>query len=122
MFSLVILDINLVNIRPERTTKKDNELITDLDYKGIEFAVSKKDFSKIEVKNKICINVLCYENKLTYPVYISDQKFKNSMDLLMISNENKSNYEHIKDFERFVFSETKSKKKKIILQKLLTVF
>ena len=74
------------------------------------------------MKNKICINVLCYENKLTYPVYISDQKFKNSMDLLMISNENKSNYEHIKDFERFVFSETKSKKKKIILQKLLTVF
>ena len=122
MFSLVILDINLVNIRPERTTKKDNELITDLDYKGIEFPVSKKDFSKIEVKNKICINVLCYENKLTYPVYTSDQKFKNSMDLLMISNENKSNYEHIKDFERFVFSETKSKKKKIILQKLLTVF
>ena len=122
MFSLVILDINLVNIRPERTTKKDNELMTDLDYKGIEFPVSKKDFSKIEVKNKICINVLCYENKLTYPVYISDQKFKNSMDLLMISNENKSNYEHIKDFERFVFSETKSKKKKIILQKLLTVF
>ena len=122
MFSLVILDINLVNIRPERTTKKDNELITDLDYKGIEFPVSKKDFSKIEVKNKICINVLCYENKLTYPVYISDQRFKNSMDLLMISNENKSNYEHIKDFERFVFSETKSKKKKIILQKLLTVF
>ena len=48
---------------------------------------------------------------MTYPVYISDQKFKNSMDLLMISNENKSNYEHIKDFERFVFSETKSKKK-----------
>ena len=122
MFSLVILDINLVNIRPERTTKKDDELITDLDYKGIEFPVSKKDFSKIEVKNKICINVLCYENKLTYPVYISDQRFKNSMDLLMISNENKSNYEHIKDFERFVFSETKSKKKKIILQKLLTVF
>ena len=122
MFSLVILDINLVNIRPERTTKKDNELITDLGYKGIEFPVSKKDFSKIEVKNKICINVLCYENKLTYPVYISDQKFKNSMDLLMISNENKSNYEHIKDSERFVFSETKSKKKKIILQKLLTVF
>ena len=122
MFSLVILDINLVNIRPERTTKKDNELITDLDYKGIEFPVSKKDFSKIEVKNKICINVLCYENKLTYPVYISDQKFKNSMDLLMISNENKSNYEHIKGFERFVFSETKSKKKKIILQKLLIVF
>ena len=32
-------------------------MINDPDYKGIEFPVSKKDFSKIEVKNKICISV-----------------------------------------------------------------
>ena len=50
-----IRQINLVKIHPERITQKDKEMINDPDYKGIE---SKKDFSKIEVKNKICISVL----------------------------------------------------------------
>ena len=35
------------------------------------------------MKNNICINAFCYENKLTFPIYISDQKFENSMDLLL---------------------------------------
>ena len=52
--------INLVKIHPERITQKDQEMISDLDYKGIEFSVSKKDFSKIEVKSKICINAFCF--------------------------------------------------------------
>ena len=36
-----------------------------------------KDFSKIEKKNNICINVFCYENNLVFPIYISDPKFEN---------------------------------------------
>ena len=88
----------------ERITQKDKEMINDLDYKGIEFTISKKDFHKIEVKNEIYISVFCYENKLTYPIYVSDQRFENLMDLLLISNENKSHYVYIKDFERFMFS------------------
>ena len=36
-----------------------------------------KDVSKIGMKNKICINVFCCENKLTYPIYVSDQKIEN---------------------------------------------
>ena len=82
-------------------------MINDLDYKGNEFPVSKKDFSKIEMKSKICINVFCYENKLTYPIY-EFQKFENSMDLLLISNENKLHYVYIKDFDRCIFSKTKN--------------
>ena len=82
-------------------------MINDLDYKGIEFPVSNNNISKIEVKNKIFINVFCYKNKLTYTIYISDQKFENSMDLLLISNETKSYYAYIKDFDKFMFSKTK---------------
>ena len=40
-------------------------MINDLDYGGIKFPVSKKDFSKTEQKNNICINVFCYENDLS---------------------------------------------------------
>ena len=64
-------------------------MINDLDYESIEFPVSKKDFSKIEKKNNIWINVSCFENRLVYPVYLSDQEFKNCIDLLLISNESK---------------------------------
>ena len=51
-----------------------------------------KILARLKKKNNICMNVFCYENKLTYPVYVSDQEFKNCMDFLLISNENKSHY------------------------------
>ena len=63
-------------------------MINDLDYKGIEFPVSKKNFSNIEEETKFVSVFFFYENKLTYSIYVSDQKFENSMDLLLISNKN----------------------------------
>ena len=42
----------------------------------IEFAVQEKNFSKIEMKNNICISVFGYEDKLVFPIYVSDQKFE----------------------------------------------
>ena len=52
-----------------------------------------------------------YENKLTFPIYISDQKFENLMDLLHIFDDDKSHYVYIKDFDRFMFHKTKHKNK-----------
>ena len=66
------------------------------------FREPKKDLTKIEKKTNIYINMFCYENKLTYPVYLLDQDFENCMDLLMISDEDKLHYVYIKDFNRFV--------------------
>ena len=54
------------------------------------------------MKNNICINVFGYENRLPFPIYISNQKFENSMDLLLVINENESHYVYIKDFDRSV--------------------
>ena len=87
-------------------------MINDLDYEGIKFPVSKKDYCRIERQNNICINVFCYENNMTYPVYVSDQKFEKCMDLFLISNENKSHYVYIKDFKRFMCNKTKNKNRK----------
>ena len=98
--------------RPERMAKKDKHMINELDYERIKFPVSKKDYCKVERQNNICINVFCYENGLTFPVYVSDQKFHNSMDLLLISNENKSRYVYFKDFNRFMCNKKKNKNKK----------
>ena len=91
--------VNFTDKNPQRITKKDREFINELNYEGIDFPVSKKDYSKIELQNKIGINVFCHENKLIYPVYLSDQD--DTMDLLLISNEFVSHYVYIKDFDRF---------------------
>ena len=69
----------------------------------IEFPVQEKDFNKIEIKNNICINVFGYENKIVFPIYISDQKFEDSMDLLLLIDNDKSHYVCIKDFNRFMY-------------------
>ena len=74
-----IRQLNPPKIHPEKITKADKNIVNDLDCEGIEFPVSKKDFSKIEKKNNICTNVLCYENNLVYPVHISDQKFTKTL-------------------------------------------
>ena len=84
--------VNPVKIHPERITRENKELINDLDYDGFGFPVREKGFSKIETKSNICINLCWYENKLVFPIYISDQKFENSMDLLLVTYENKSHY------------------------------
>ena len=77
-------------------------MVSNLDYKGIEFPVSKKDFGKFEKKNNICINVFCCENGLIYPDHISDKKIKNCIDLLLLTDGNKSRYVYIKDFNIFM--------------------
>ena len=74
--------------------------------------MQEKDFKKIEVQNKICINVFCYENKLVFPVYISDQTFKSSIDLLLLIDDDQSHYVYIKEFSTFMFHKTKNKNKK----------
>ena len=66
--------INPVKIHPVRITREDKKLANDLDYDGFEFPVQEKIFSKNETKNNICINVFCYEQGLTFPIYISKEK------------------------------------------------
>ena len=103
-------------------TKKDKELVSKLNYEGINCPVSKKDYCKIEVQNKICINVFCYENKVVYPVYLSDQKLSDSMNLLLISDKFKSHYVYIKDFDRYMFNKTKYNGKKYFCKNCLQCF
>ena len=90
--------INPSHEHPERIFKNDKKVIKKLDCNEIEFPVQEKDFNKIEVKNNIHINVFGYENKLVFPIYISDQKFEDSMDLLLLIYNDKSHYVYIKDF------------------------
>ena len=87
-FGVHVRHVNPVKTHPERITQAHKKLANNLNYDGVEFPVRKKDFSKTETKSNICINVFCHENKLTFPIYNSDQEFENSMDLLLAIDEN----------------------------------
>ena len=82
MLGILILQKNIQK-ELKKTDKKNAE---KLDYDGIKFLVQEKDFSKIEVKKK-CINVFGYENELGFSIYFSDQKFEDSMDLLLLNDD-----------------------------------
>ena len=64
----------------------------------------------------------CYDDGLTYPIYVSNEKFKNCMNLLQIKEEKKSNYIYVKDFNRFMCNKTKCKSKKHFCRYCLKCF
>ena len=84
--------------------------------------ISKKDYCKIEKQNNICISVFSYDNGIIYPIFISSEKFSDSMDLLLIFETNKSHYVYIKDFNRFMFNKSKQKNKKHFCRYCLQCF
>ena len=111
--------LNLDGVKLSRITKKDREIVKDLNYSNVDFPISKKDYCKIEVLNKINVNVFCYENKVVYPVYLSNQCFNDCLDLLLIPNGFTSHYVYIKDFNRLMFNKTRHKGNKYFCKSCL---
>ena len=72
--------------------------------------------------NKININVFCYENKVVYPVYLSNKCFNDCLDLLLIPNGFTNHYLYIKDFNSLMFNKTKNKNKKYPCRSCLQCF
>ena len=107
---------------PERIKNIDKQIVKQLNYDRIEFPVQEKGFDKTEMMNNVCINVFAYENKLVFPIYVSDQNFKDSMDLLLLKTDNSYHYVYIKDFDRFMFHKTKNKNKKWFCRSCLQCF
>ena len=51
--------LNLDCVKQNRITSKDREVAKKLNYSGVDFPVSKKDYDKIEILNKIWVNLFC---------------------------------------------------------------
>ena len=82
-----------------------------LNFNGINFPVAIKDIPKIEKMNNISVNVFGYESKRTFPLYLSPVGSE-TINLLLISNDNNQHYVYIKDFNRFMTNISKHKGKK----------
>ena len=107
---------------PQRIKKVDKEYIDKLNYEGIEFPVTIKQLNKIEKQNEININVFGYEEKQPYPIYISKEKHEDHMELLLITKDENKHYVLIKDFNKFMFNQTKHKNKKHFCMHCLQCF
>ena len=70
---------------PQRIKKSDKRMVEDLNYQDIEFPVSAKDYTKIEVQNSINVNVFGYENRQFYPIFVSKQHNEKGLNLLRIA-------------------------------------
>ena len=114
--------INSSKEHPERIEKTDQKTAEKLDYDAIEFLGQEKDFTNIERNNSICINVFGYENRLVFLIYVSDQKFEDSMDFLLLIDDDKLHYVYIKYIDRLMFDKTRNKIKKWFCRSCLHCF
>ena len=86
--------------------------VDTLNYDGIKFPVSIKQIPKIEEQNNISINVFGYENKQRFPLFVSKKVFETTLDLLLIMEDEKQHYVWIKDFNRFMYNQSKHQHRK----------
>ena len=114
--------LNPIDKNSERINKKDKELANILDCSGITFPIFKKQICKIEKQNSICINAFVYDNGVIYPIDVSNEKFNNSMDLLLIFQENTFHHVYIKDFNTLMFNKSKNKNKMYFCRYCLQCF
>ena len=107
---------------PQRIKKTDKQYIEKLDYSSIKFPVTAKQINKIEKQNNICINLFGYEEKQKFPIYISKEKYQDHMELLLITEDENNHYVLIKDFNKFMFGQTKHEHKKYFCMNCLQCF
>ena len=107
---------------PQRIKKDDRQYIKNLDYQGIKFPVNVNQYNKVEKQNSIRINVFGYEEKQPFPIYVSKEKFENQMNLLLIEKDGNNHYVLIKDFNKFMYQQTKHKERKHFCMHCLQCF
>ena len=107
---------------PQRIKKTDKTFISQLDYSSIKFPVTVKQINKIEKQNNICINLFGYEEKQKFPIFISKEKFTDHIELLLITEGENNHYVLIKDFNKFMFNQTKHEHRKHFCMHCLQCF
>ena len=94
---------------PQRIKKDDKKKVNELNYDGAEFPVSQRHHNEVEKQNSIRINVFGYEDGQPFPIKISKETFEDQMNLLLITKDEKKHYVLIKDFNAFMYNQSKHK-------------
>ena len=107
-----IRQLNPQTEHPERIKKADKKMVNELNYDGIDFPLSQKHYNKVEKQNNIRINLFGYEKGQPFSIHISKETFEDQMNLLLITEDEKKHYVLIKDFNAFMYNQSKHKKRK----------
>ena len=96
--------LNPLKIHPKKIKKA---WLMILIMKAMNFSTLKKNFGRIEKEYKFAL--MCFLMKIIWFILFIYQikKFKDSIELLMIKNKNKSHYVCTKDFNRFICNKTR---------------
>ena len=97
---------------PQRIKKEDKKMINEMNYDGIDFPLPQKHYNKVEKQNSIRNNEFGYENGQPFPIHISKETFEDQMNLLLIIKDEKTHYVLIKDFNAFMYNQSKHKERK----------
>ena len=113
---------------PQRIKLSDREFAKGLDFSGITYPVTIKQIPQIERQNNININIFGYDKNSIFPIYVSEKKYTDHIELLYIEGEvdinkregnvikvtplQKQHYVYIKDFNRLMYNFTKHKERK----------
>ena len=114
----------------EKHSSRINDLIkyeNDLNFKGIDFPVKVKDITKFENQNPDLPGIKVFsvnDNNTIYPLKHNEKDPKESIDLFLISKDEKLHYSLIKNFSRLTRSQitSHSSSKLHICKKCLTHF
>ena len=95
---------------PQRIKKLDRKMVNQLNYTDIEFPVNIKQYNKI--KNKIVsISTYLIMKINSHSQFTSQKNGFNTLNLLLITENENNHYVLIKDFNRFMYNQTKHEHK-----------
>ena len=82
-----IRHLNPQEKHPQRIKKTDKQQVENLDYSGIEFPISVKQYNRIEKQTNFNVNVFGCEEKQHFLTHLSKEQFKNEINLSLINDE-----------------------------------
>ena len=83
--------LNPQNKDADRIKKQDKKILETLDSRGINSPMKGRDYEIVEERFNINVNVFGDENKV-FPLYVSKKSNEQVLNVLLISNEEKSHY------------------------------
>ena len=61
-----------------------------------------RNYEIVEERSNINVNVSGYENRV-FPLYVTNKSNEQVLNVLLISNDGKSHYVYVKDFNRLMY-------------------
>ena len=109
----ILASLRPVEVNPDRLTNYI-EYEREVNMRDINYPVKVKDLLKFEKQNpRLSVNVFGLDDDKVFPLQITERKdAEHHVNLLMISDDEKSHYVWIKNFSRLVSSQTSKHKEK----------